>query len=249
MAQEHSSRLESQNIVSLAAQKFSGTPLEHYLHSWENIIFSLVTIAILLIVTFLSSQKINLIPGRLQSFGELLVEGVGQMFGDILGAHGRKFIPLVGTLFLYILCMNLLGLIPLMKSSTSSLSTTAALAVCAFGCFLYTALKEEGITGFLYHLAGKPKDALFLTLFMWLFIFPIEVITVFIRPVTLSLRLQGNISSEDLILSLLTRFGFVGALVLPFMTALALLASVIQAFVFSFLTTIYIASIVNEEEY
>ena len=67
MAQEHAARLESQNIVSLAAQKFSGTPIEHYLHSWENIIFSLVTIAILLIVTFLSSRKINLIPGRLQS--------------------------------------------------------------------------------------------------------------------------------------------------------------------------------------
>ena len=139
MAQEHAAGLESQNIVSLAAQKFSGTPIEHYLHSWENIIFSLVTIAILLIVTFLSSRKINLIPGRLQSFGELLVEGVGQMFGDILGAHGRKFIPLVGTLFLYILCMNLLGLIPLMKSSTSSLSTTAALAVCARMFSLYRA--------------------------------------------------------------------------------------------------------------
>ncbi len=144
--------------------------------------------------------------------------------------------------------MNLLGLIPLLKSPTASLATTSALAVCAFGCFLYTAIKEEGLMGFLYHMAGKPKDALLMIIFMWVFIFPVEFLTVFIRPITLSLRLRGNISSEDSILSLLTHFGFGGALVMPFMTLLALLAAVIQAFVFSFLTTIYLATIFNEEE-
>lgn len=239
---------ELPNIVSLLSHKFSGTALEHFFHAWENVIFSLITIGIVGGIVSLASRRISLIPGRLQGSVELLVEGTDHLFGEILGKHGKKFVPLIGTLFIYILFMNLLGLIPLMKSSTTSLSTTAALAACAFGCFLYTALKEEGVGGFLYHVAGKPKDAILMIIFMWMFIFPVEFLTVFIRPITLSLRLQGNISSEDLILSLLPPFGFVGALIMPFMTLLALLAAVIQAFVFSFLTTIYLATILNEED-
>ena len=249
MSPEHVTSLESPNIISLLAHQFAGTSCEHFLHSWENVIFSFIAMVILGIFSYWGSRKISVIPGRLQSFIELLVESVSHLFGEMLGNQAKTFVPLVGTLFLYILSMNLLGLIPLMKSSTSSLSTTAALAICAFSCFLYTAIKEEGLLGFLYHMAGKPKDALVLTIFMWVFIFPIEVITVFIRPITLSLRLQGNISSEDLVLSIIAHFGFIGALILPFMTLLALLAAVIQAFVFSFLTTIYLASIVNEEEH
>ncbi len=240
--------LESPNIVSLLAKQFFGTPLEHFLHFWENVIFSLITMGIVGTLVYLASRKINLIPGRLQNSVELLVEGMDHLFGEILGNHGKKFIPLAGTLFIYILCINLLGLIPLLKSPTASLAPTSALAVCAFGCFLYTALKEEGLTGFLYHMAGKPKDALLMIIFMWVFIFPVEFLTVFIRPITLSLRLRGNISSEDSILSLLTHFGFGGALIMPFMTLLALLAALIQAFVFSFLTTVYLATILNEEE-
>ena len=248
MSQEQTMNLESPNIVSLLSQYFSGTPLEHFLHFWENTIFSLITIGIVGVGVGLASRKISLIPGRLQGTVELLVEGVGNLFGEILGTHGKKFIPLAGTLFIYILFMNLLGLIPLLKSPTSSLATTSALAVCAFGVFLYTAIKEEGILGFLYHMAGKPKEAIGMIIFMWVFIFPVEFLTVFIRPITLSLRLRGNISSEDSILSLLTHFGFGGALIMPFMTLLALLAAVIQAFVFSFLTTIYLATIINEDE-
>ncbi len=249
MSQENVNDFESPNIISLLVQYLSGMQGKSFFERFENVIFSLMAMGILGVFIYLASRKISLIPGRWQSSVELLVEGINHMFGELLGTHGKKFIPLAGTLFIYILCMNLLGLIPLMKSSTSNLSTTAALAICAFGCFLYTAIKEEGISGFLYHLAGKPKGDRWLIVFMWFFIFPIEVITVFIRPITLSLRLQGNISSEDLILSLLAHFGFGGALVLPFMTLLALLAAVIQAFVFSFLTTIYLASIINEEEH
>lgn len=240
--------LEAPNIVSLLAHQFSGKPLEHFLHSWENSIFSLITMGIVGTLIFLASRKVCLVPGRLQGSVELLVDGLDRLFGEILGNHGKKFVPLAGTLFIYILFMNLLGLIPLLKSPTASLATTSALAVCAFGCFLYTAVKEEGIGGFLYHMAGKPKDALLMIIFMWVFIFPVEFLTVFIRPITLSLRLRGNISSEDSILALLPHFGFGGALVMPFMTLLALLAAVIQAFVFSFLTTIYLATILNEED-
>lgn len=247
-SQEQAMNFELPNIVSLVAEQFSGRPLEFFLHSWENVIFSLITMGIVGVLIYLGSRKIDLVPNRLQGSVELLVEGTDHLFGEILGKHGKKFVPLAGTLFIYILFMNLLGLIPLLKSPTASLATTSALAVCAFGCFLYTAIKEEGIGGFLYHMAGKPKETILLIIFMWVFIFPVEFLTVFIRPITLSLRLQGNISSEDLLLSLLTHFGVGGALVMPFMTLLALLAAVIQAFVFSFLTTIYLSTILNEEE-
>ena len=115
MSEGQATNLESPNIISLLAGQFSGTPMEHLLHSWENVIFSLITIGMVGVGVGLASRKISPIPGRLQGSLELLVDGLDRLFGEILGTHGKKFIPLAGTLFIYILGMNLLGLIPLLN--------------------------------------------------------------------------------------------------------------------------------------
>ena len=243
-----STNFEPPNIITLLAHLFQGTPWEHFLHFWENVIFSLLAIGILLLLSYFASRKISLIPNRLQSCIEIFVEGCLNLFGGILGPHGQRFIPLGFTLFIYILCMNLFGLIPFMKSPTANLSTTLALAICVFVYFLYTAFKEQGMFGFFYHMTGKPRGAVTLVVFMWLFIFPIEMMTVFIRPVTLSLRLRGNIWGEDLLMSILTSFGFAGTPILFFVTLLAVVAAVIQALVFSLLTVFYFATILKHEE-
>ena len=87
-----------------------------------------------------ASRKSTLIPGSLQNFVELCVEKLDNFVCGILGPRGRRFTPFLGTLFVYILCMNVLGLLPIMKSPTSSINTTAALAICVFLYVQYTGI-------------------------------------------------------------------------------------------------------------
>ena len=248
MAQENANNFEAPNLVSVLAHAFAGTPIEHFLHSWENIIFSLLAMGILLVLTSLASRKISLIPNRLQSCVELFIEWGIDLYGGILGPNGKRFVPLGITLFIYILVMNAFGLIPFLKSPTASLSTTSALAICVFIYFLFTAIKENGVIGFLKHMAGDPKGTIVLVIFMWVMIFPIEVMTVLIRPFTLSLRLRGNIWGEDLLMSILTGFGFWGAPFLFFISLLSIITALVQALVFSLLTVFYFATILGHTD-
>ena len=111
---------ELPNILTFLEHLFKGTPAEAFLRTWENVIFSLVVVCFLAIISFLSTRKKNIIPGRAQSLLELFVGLVDDFVCGILGPQGRKFTPFIGTLFIYILSMNLIGLVPFMKSSTAS---------------------------------------------------------------------------------------------------------------------------------
>ncbi|MCX5704570.1 MAG: F0F1 ATP synthase subunit A, partial [Candidatus Omnitrophica bacterium] len=94
---------------------------------------------VLIAVFYFASRKSSMIPGRLQGALEVFVGGVDDFICGILGPQGRKYVPFIGTLFIYILLMNLMGLVPFMKSSTASWSTTLALALCVFFYLQYTA--------------------------------------------------------------------------------------------------------------
>jgi F-type H+-transporting ATPase subunit a len=189
-----------------------------------------------------------------------VVEGFDNFIRGILGPrHGRAFAPYIMTLFLFILLNNLMGLVPLLKSSTSSLVLTASLAILTFVIVQATALVNLGPWKYLYHLLGEPKGAL-----MWclapLFLF-LHVIGELARPLSLALRLFGNILGEDILLGAFLAMGvglaaFVGVpapapgfpLHFPFMF-LVLLTSTIQALVFSLLTTIYILLVLPHDEH
>ena len=140
MIETNSAQPELQNFVGLLAEKLEGTPFAHLLHIYENIIYSLIIVAIISLLAYFASRKSSMIPGRLQLFMEMVVGGLDDFVCGILGPAGKRFTPFIGTLFLYILFMNLFGLIPFLKSSTSSLSTTAALAICVFLYIQYTAI-------------------------------------------------------------------------------------------------------------
>ncbi len=120
---------ELPNWISLLNENFSGNPLVDFLHQWENIVFSL-TVAGLISFAFLrAAGSKSLVPAGLQNFCETVVEALEAFVTGILGEAGRKHVPYLGTVFIYILLMNWSGLVPLMKSPTAAWSTTLAIAL------------------------------------------------------------------------------------------------------------------------
>jgi len=239
---------EFPNVVSLIEKNYHETLLGGFLRAWENIIFSLIIVAIVSFVAYYASRKKALIPGRLQNAAEMLVEGLDNLVCGILGEkNGKKYLPFIGTLFIYILFMNLFGLIPFMKSATASWSTTAGLSVCVFLYVNYTAVKELGFLGYLDHLAGKPRGVMAFTAVLPLMMFILHTFSELVRPITLSLRLRSNVWGDDILLALFAGFGLKGFPLLFFNTFLALLSSIVQAVVFCLLSTIYFALVLNQE--
>ena len=104
-----------------------------------------------------------------------------------------------------------------------------------------------GLWGYIDHVAGRPRGVLALTIIFPIFSFCIHLISELLRPVSLSLRLRSNIWGDDLLLAIVTGFGWVGFPMLVFNTFMALLTAVLQAIVFALLSTIYFAMVVNEE--
>ncbi len=151
---------ELPNIITIISGALKGSPLAEFLITWENIIFSLVIIGSLSLVAYLACRKKSVTPGRLRNACEAYAETVDDFVCGILGPKGRKYTPFIGTLFIYILCMNLAGLIPLIKSPTASWSITLALALCVFVYVQYTTLKELGFIGYIDHMMGNPRGIL-----------------------------------------------------------------------------------------
>ena len=246
------------NFVTILIQLFSGTSFADFLHKWENVIFSLIIIGIMVAIAKAASRNPKMVPDGLQNVVEMVVETLETFIVDVIGPRGRKFVPFLGTLFLYILFMNLSGLIPFLKSPSANLNTTLALALCVFFYVQYTGLRENGIIGYIDHLAGQPRTAL-----QWAFVplmMPIHLIGELAKPMSLSLRLFGNVTGEDILILIFVSLGvtvmsFTHApiglpLQLPFIF-LALLTSFIQALVFMLLSTIYFSMMLphGEEEH
>lgn len=246
---------ELANWVTLVTEKAHGTPWADFLHRWENVVFSWTVALGLVLLTFLGTRKKKEVPALFQNFLEMVVEGLERFILDVLGERGKKYVPFIGTLFLYIFCQNMLGLVPAMKSPTSNLNTTAALAITVFFYVQWTGLRENGILGYIDHLMGSPRD-----LVGWLMVplnFPLHLLGEFIKPLSLSLRLFGNILGED---SLIAAFVTLGIAALAFfhipvglplqfpIMLLAILTGTIQALVFALLSTIYISLMLPHEE-
>jgi len=239
---------ESPNIFAILSVKFPENHFFKFIHLWENVSYSLLIVLVLGILAFFACRRKSLIPGRFQAAVELIVAGLDDFVCGIMGPSGRRFTPFIGTLFIYILFMNLSGLVPFMKASTASWSTTLALALCVFFYVQYTAIRELGFLGYLDHLAGKQRGVLAFTVIMPLFMLILHILTELIRPISLSLRLRGNIWGDEVLIALLSRFGIKGLPLLLFNMSMGILASIVQAAVFCLLTTIYLSLVLNHEE-
>jgi len=245
---------ELPNIIEIIHLKYKNR-LTDFLFAWRLVIFSSIVWLVLGFMAFIVFRKRTLIPGPLQNFLEWVVEMLSNMVVSILGDEGRRYVPFVGTLFMYIFCMNIMGLIPGFFSSTSKLNTTLALALCVFLYVQFTGIRNFGPLGYIYHLAGSPKSVVEWCL-VWLN-FPLHIIGELAKPLSLSLRLFGNIAGEDMLLAI---FVILGVSVMSFMHLpiglplhlpfifLALLTSFVQALVFALLATIYFSLMSHHEE-
>jgi len=238
---------ELPNWISILYYYFHDNVVVSFLHNWTGMVFAYLIAAIIVVVVTVVMRNPQMIPGRLQSVVEMLFEGLTNFLTGILGPHGKAYVPFLGTLFVYILCMNLAGTVPLSMSPTASANTTVALALCVFAYSHYIGMRRNGPWGYAKHLMGSPKSAV-----EWAFVpimFPVHILGEIARPVSLSLRLFGNVTGEDVLLYAFTSLG-VAALAfipspigIPFQVPfifLAFLTSFIQALVFTLLSTIYI---------
>ena len=252
-AEEHATTQaapEFPNLIGILAEQMKDTPIGHFLHAWESTIFSVLIVAFLATVAFFATRKRTMIPGRLQNFAEFFVTSIDEFVCSILGPQGRKYTPFIGTLFIYILVMNLLGLIPFFKSPTSEWSNTMGLGLIVFAYVQYTAFKELGLLGYADHMMGKPRGIMAWTIIMPIFMFALHLIGEVVRPFSLSLRLRSNILAEERLLAVFTGLGgYVGGLFGGlFMYLFDLIGATVQALVFTVLTLVYFALVLAHEE-
>jgi len=204
--------------------------LGHFAHEYPHVVYSWVTIALLIILGAIGTKSISLIPNRFQNVLELAVSGLEEFMVDICGDEGRWFFPLIGTIFLYIFICNVMGLIPGFYPATANLNTTLSCALVVFFFTHFIGIKYHGIK-YIKHFTGP---------IWWMIpiIMPIEIIGHFARVLSLSFRLFGNLMGHELVLTIL--FGLAGLFFAPLpIMVLGILVALIQAFIFYMLSIMY----------
>jgi len=199
---------------------------------YSTVVNTWIMMALLLSGVFLATRKLNHIPRGVQHILEMVLEFFYSLLEEAMGKEGRRYLPLVATLFIFILSLNLAWLIPGMKPPTMDLSTTAGFAITTIILVQLIGIRKRGLVGYIRHFF-QPVP----------FLFPLNVIEELVKPVSLSLRLFGNMFGEEMVVVILF-------LMIPFLLPtpvmfLGILMGFIQAFVFSLLTITYIANFVH----
>ena len=199
-----------------------------------------VLVAAALIAFFLAVRATLSVekPGPVQHIAELIHEAIGDQAEQVIGHGYQRFQAYVTCIFLFVLCNNLVGLIPGIEAPTTSIMVTLGLAVPTFLYYNYYGVKEQGVVGYIKHFAGP------VWWMAWL-IFPIEVVSHLARVMSLSVRLYANMFAGDLVTLVFISLVPVGIPVI--FLGLHLFVSLIQAFVFTLLTMIYLSLAVAHE--
>jgi F-type H+-transporting ATPase subunit a len=215
--------------------------------------WSVVAVGILTLIAVLGTRRLSMKSRGLQTLLEMAVGGIRSMVVDRMGPRGAEFVPFIGTLFIYIAVMNLMGLVPGFMPPTANLSITAALAIIVFVVVQSRGLKEQGVGYAKHFVEGLPLQFPYVLLAP--LIFAIHLVGELFRPVTLALRLFGNIMAGERVLLVLIGMGvgLLPTLKIPlplqlFNMMLEVLVAVVQATVFSLLATVYLAGVLHEPE-
>ena len=211
-------------------------------HPWPNWLSMELLVVALILVTFgllrgrLSVDR----PGSFQLIFESIYKFVAGQTSETIEHHSSRYVPFFGTIFVFILFMNLIGIIPGFESPTMTPAVALALAVIVFLYYHWMGLREQGVGKYLLHFAGP---------IWWMapLMIPIEIISHFARPLSLTIRLYANMfAGEKVTLTFLT----LTYLLLPavFM-GLHVFVAFLQAFIFMLLTIIYVGSAVAHEEH
>jgi F-type H+-transporting ATPase subunit a len=205
---------------------------------WYTIMFVIACILSVLIIWVLKGKLSEDEPSGGQQTLEASVLAVRGMLEDIVGPHGLQYFPVVMTFAVLILISNILGFFPLFMTPTAATSVTFALGISSFIYYNYIGIKENGILKHLGHLAGP---------IWWIapLIFPIELISNFIRPFSLGIRLFGNMFADEKVMETLSHlvpgitYWIVPVLIMP----LSLFVCFIQTFVFVLLSQLYLSEV------
>jgi F-type H+-transporting ATPase subunit a len=232
----------------------------------NHVTYTWVVMAILIVVALVARGRLALVPRGSQNFLEVVLEQFIGMIDDVIGPKGRRFLPLIATLGLFILVGNLLSLVPGMAGPTTNLNTTAACALVVFFAYHWIGIKAQGFVHYAKHFMG-PVPALAPLMI------PIELISHLARPLSLTLRLFGNMTGGHILLAIIfflmgldgligwalsgsvagAIVGGIGGIVMiaftvGFLFPLKILVSFLQAFIFIMLTMLYIAGAIEEAE-
>lgn len=222
----------------------------HWIASIGNYSFNMDTLVtmwaamiFLIVVAFISTRKLGLVPSKVQAFCESLMGFFWGLTDSMIGHGGRKHIPLVASLFLFIVTANLMGQLPLklfelkhgeLASPTNDINLTAAMAVIVLIYYVVAGFKKKKLKFLLHEFS-----------FVGIILFLVELLEMVTRPLTLALRLFGNILAGEILVSAL--LGMCAYLLpLPIMF-FELLVACVQALVFTMLTIVYISTATSEE--
>ncbi len=205
---------------------------------WYTVMFVMACILTLVLIWIFKGKVSEDDPGHGQQTLEVGVLAVRSMLEDIVGPHGLQFFPVVMTFAVLILVSNLMGLFPLFMSPTSATSVTFALGLSSFVYYNAIGVRENGLFGHLKHFAGP---------IWWIapLIFPIELISNFIRPFSLGIRLFGNMFADEKVMDTVSHLapGKTYWLVQVVMMPLSVFVAFIQTFVFILLSQLYLSEV------
>ncbi len=208
----------------------------------HNVSYAILASIILIVTALIVRGSLQLVPRGIQNFMETIVDAIYKLVDENIGHHwGKTLFPFICTIFVFILLCNFMGLIPGFASPTSNVNTNAAMAVPVFLATHYFGIKVHGIK-YLNHFLGPIRSIAAIPLMILMFF--VEVIGHIARPITLTVRLFGNMTGKHIILLVL---GIISPWIVPTaILGLGVLVSVVQAFVFALLATLYLAGAVEE---
>jgi F-type H+-transporting ATPase subunit a len=210
---------------------------------WYTVMFVLAALFTVVVILLLKPRRLSVEqPGHGQLTLETGVLAIRDLLVDNVGPHGAKYLPVVGTFGVLILISNLMGLVPGLMAPTASTSVTFALGISSFVYYNAIGIKENGLGGHLKHFAGP------IVWLAWL-MFPIELISNLVRPMSLGIRLFGNLFGDEQILGTIsglapwTKWGL-PVLIMP----LSLFVAFMQTFIFVLLSILYLSEVSHHHE-
>jgi F-type H+-transporting ATPase subunit a len=217
-------------------------PAENPAHPWTNwLVMELLVVAIIIVLLPIVRSRLSVDnPGKLQHLFELTYQFILDQIHEVGIHHGAEgYVPYFGTLFVFILFMNLIGIIPTFESPTMNPAVPLGLALCTFLYYHAKGIKAHGIGKYLLHFAG-PIPALFLLMV------PIELMGHFARPLSLTIRLYANMfAGEQVTMAFL---GLTKFIIPAIFMALHVFVSLLQAYIFTLLSMIYVSIATEHEE-
>ncbi|PXA86291.1 F0F1 ATP synthase subunit A [Caulobacter sp. D4A] len=242
-------QFQIQKVVELPTVNVFGLPIDL---SITNSVAAMLLAATLVVAFYAVAARRAVVPGRLQTVGEMLYGLVDGLAESIIGHDGKKFLPFIFTLFAFVLFMNLQGMF-LVFTATSQLAVTLTLGLMVILTVVAVGFAKNGLKFFkLFAPSGVPWPLYFLLV-------PIEILSFLIRPITLGLRLFGNMLGGHVVLKIFAGFvialgglgaiGWAGSLLalssVVALTALEFMVAFLQAFVFAVLACVYINDVVH----